>query len=374
MRFSAGRFLLRLGLAASLAIGALAVAAPADAGPSLLLDMRTGKVLSQQDIFERWYPASLTKLMTVYVVFRAIAAGQITLNSPVTITSDAEREPPSKIGLPVGTVLTVDSALKILLVKSANDIATALAESVGGTEAAFVARMNEQAQRLGMFGTHFANPHGLQDPDHYTTARDLAVLALQLRNEFPQYAPYFSIEAIKLGKRVIHNYNPLIGQFDGADGMKTGFTCEAGYNLLATANRNGRELMAIVLGETSVDDRDIKTAGLLAKGFTEGGFDAPLLSSLKPSGAAQDEATDMHDKICTKEAREALVKERKSKGDEFARSPDLHKLDRPRHVVMISLVSGPPPSSHSAPGKAAPGVPIPTPRPDYPAAASAEGG
>ncbi len=247
------------------------------------------------------------------------------------------------------------------MVKSANDVATAVAESIGGSVPAFVARMNAEAQRLGMYGTHYVNAHGLQDPDHYTTARDLAVLTLQLRKEFPQYAHYFSIEAIKAGKAVIPNHNTMIDHFDGADGMKTGYTCDAGYNLVATADREGRRLMAVVIGETSIDDRDVKAADLLARGFSTGAFGAPQLASLRPSGNMLDEATDMRDQICTKEARKARTEERDQDGNVIVRSPYLHELTRPRQVVTITLggAAGPPPPNYAD-------VPVPTPRPEYP--------
>ncbi len=364
------RLFLGLAFAIGVVLAPLAMAHSALAGPSLVVDMRTGKVLSAEEPFHRWYPASLTKLMTVYVVFQAVKDGEITLRSPVTISKNAASEPPSKMGYPIGSVLTVDNAIKILMVKSANDVATAVAESVAGSVNAFVARMNAEAQRLGMTGTHYVNAHGLHDPDHYTTARDLAVLTLHLRSEFPEYLDYFSVEAIGAGKVVIPNHNNLIGRFDGADGMKTGYTCDAGYNLVATATRSGRRLLAVVIGEKSVDDRDVKAAELLEKGFKQGGFDAPRLAALQPSGDNLAEATDMRPEICTPEARQERVKDREEEGDIVARSPYLHDFVRPRQVVMVKL--------GGATGPARPvyaDVPVPTPRPDYtpPATVSAEG-
>lgn len=169
------------------------------ANPSIAVDVATGKVYAQQDAFQRWYPASLTKLMTAYVTFRALQSGRMTLESPVPMTVRAAKEPPSKMGYKPGSVMTLDTALKIMLVKSANDVAVAVGEAVGGSEAGFVQLMNAEAQRLGMVGSHFANPNGLHDPNNYTTARDLAVLAVQLRREFPQYAHYFATEAIDPG-------------------------------------------------------------------------------------------------------------------------------------------------------------------------------
>src|SRR5690606_2899860 len=160
------------------------------AGPSLLLDLDTGKVLAHENAFAPWYPASLTKLMTAYVTYRAIAAGEVTMKSPVRISQRAAKEPPSRMGFKPGSVLTVDSAIKILMVKSANDVSAALAESIAGSSSAFVERMNAEARRLGMSGTHFVNPHGLHADAQVTNAHDLAVLAMTLRNEFPQYNKY----------------------------------------------------------------------------------------------------------------------------------------------------------------------------------------
>ena len=218
-------------------------------------DLATGKVLAHQDAFQRWYPASLTKLMTAYVTFRAVAAGELALDSPIKMTKHAAAEPPSKMGFKPGSIMTLDNALKMMLIRSANDIAMAVGENVGGSEDAFVQRMNAEAQRLGMTGSHLANPNGLFDPDQYTTARDLALLVRAIRTEFPQYAPYFAIQGLKAGKKTLMSYNQLVGRYDGADGMKTGFVCPSGFNMIGSATRNGSTLAAVVLGEKSAVSR-----------------------------------------------------------------------------------------------------------------------
>ncbi len=271
--------------AAGLSAVALASAA---ANPSIAVDVATGKVYAQQDAFQRWYPASLTKMMTAYVAFRALQSGQMTLESPVRMTVNAAKEPPSKMGYKPGSVMTLDSALKIMLVKSANDVAVAVAEAVGGTESAFVQRMNAEAQRIGMVGSHFANPNGLHDPQNYTTARDLAVLAVQLRREFPQYAHYFATEAIDpgAGKKVQANYNILLGRYDGADGMKTGFVCASGFNLASSATRNGRTVLAIVLGADRQEARAVQAAQLMTDAFRASAGGGATLATLRPTGAA----------------------------------------------------------------------------------------
>ena len=222
------RRMLSLGMA-TLGLMALATASSV-AGPSLLFDAKTGQVIESQDAFARWYPASLTKLMTTYVAFRAVEAGEVTLQSPVRVSRNAANEAPSKMGYPVGTVLSLDNAIKIIMVKSANDIATSIGESLAGSEEAFATRMNAESKRLGMTGSHWVNAHGLHNDEQYTTAHDLAILASALRREYPQYASYFSIEGLSFGKQVIPSHNKLIGRFEGADGMKTGYTCPAGYN------------------------------------------------------------------------------------------------------------------------------------------------
>jgi len=340
----------------------MALAGRAAAGPHLLVDLNSGKVLSQEDAFRRWYPASLTKLMTTYVVFRAVQSGEISMQSPVKVSANAAKERPSKMGYKPGSVLTYDNAIKILMVKSANDVATAVAESLSGSVAEFAKRMNAEARRLGMTDSRFVNAHGWHADTQYVTAHDLAILASALRRDFPQYAGYFSIEAIGAGKSIIENHNTLIARFDGADGMKTGYTCPSGFNLVATATRNGRTLLAVVLGELSVESRAEKAADLLADGFSRSGFAAPRLSSMQPSGRVQAEPTNMRSLICTQAAQQERMANRDEEGRRIVRSSHLHELDRPRRVVTVGLggAIGPTPAIVEYAD-----VPIPTPRPPY---------
>jgi D-alanyl-D-alanine carboxypeptidase len=348
------RRMLSLGMA-TLGLTALATASSV-AGPSLLFDAKTGQVIESQDAFARWYPASLTKLMTTYVAFRAVDAGEVTLQSPVRVSRNATNEPPSKMGYPVGTVLTLDDAIKIIMVKSANDIATSIGESLAGSEEAFATRMNAESKRLGMTGSHWVNAHGLHNDEQYTTAHDLAILASALRREYPQYASYFSIEGLSFGKQVIPSHNKLLGQFDGADGMKTGYTCPAGYNLVASATRDGRTLMAVVIGATSVKSRNEAAAGLLAKGFSEPTASGVTLAAMQPSGAGINQATNMREALCTKAGSEALRKkereaaaQRKKEGKPEPASY-LTKRDEPRDLVPVSIgtATGPAPAAIAA--------------------------
>lgn len=354
--------MIKVWFAASVMTAVAAVSAQAT--PSISVDVASGKVLSQEDAFQRWYPASLTKMMSAYVVFRALQAGQMTLESPVRMTVNAAKEPPSKMGYKPGSVLTLDSALKIMMVKSANDVSVAVGESVGGTEAGFVRMMNAEAQRIGMTGSHFSNPNGLHDPNNYSTARDLALLSVQLRREFPQYAHYFSTEAIDTGngKKPQANYNILLGRFDGADGMKTGFVCASGFNLAASATRNGRTVVAVVLGADRQENRTVKAAQLMTDGFRSNGANLPTLATLQPTGTNNHEATDMRRAICSQQAMADRWDGRDVEGRLKIDSPYVHAMDHEPRAVPVGLIAKAP--------QANPGqlhisqIPIPLQRPN----------
>lgn len=241
----------------------LSAALAASAGPHLVVDAATGEVLTASHATDRWYPASLTKLMTTYTVLREIRRGAITLQSPVRISAKATEEPPSKMGFPWKTVLTVETALKILMVKSANDVATALGESVGGSEKAFARLMNAYAREIGMVDSHWVNAHGLHDANQYSSAHDLALLAIRLKTEFPEQAGLFNIHAIRIENKLFRNHNGLLRRFAGTTGMKTGFICAGGVSIVASANIKNRELVAVVLGHRSAKERNLRAAELL---------------------------------------------------------------------------------------------------------------
>jgi len=291
-------FLPILSLLLALALAPV-LAGPAAAAPHLVVDMKTGKVLAQQEAFDRWYPASLTKLMTAYTVFREVRKGKVTMRSPVLVTANALSKPPSKMGFPLGSVLTVDNALKILMVKSANDVAVAVAESVGGSEKAFVELMNGYAREIGMDASRFVNPHGLHDAGQYTTAHDMAVLTMALRKEFATHDGYFDIPAIQVGGRSIANHNQLLFRFRGTTGMKTGFVCASGLNVIVTAKRGPRELIAVVLGGPTGQERNVRAAKLLNDGFLKNTFLVKdKLETMRPSGFVKTAGTDMRDIVC----------------------------------------------------------------------------
>jgi D-alanyl-D-alanine carboxypeptidase len=245
------------------------LAAPARAfdPPYILVDMDTGDVLAQRGSGELWYPASLTKLMTVYILFQALKDGRLGLDSPITMTAAGTAEPPARMGFAEGTVVTVDNALKMLLVKSANDVAVAVAENIAGSIPAFVSEMNRQAAMLGLSGTRFVNPNGLPHPGQSTTARDMAMLAFALWQQFPEYRGYFGIHAIQYHDTIMPTPNALLDYYPGANGMKTGYICASGYNVVATATRNGQTLLVVLLGENSLESRTITAAQLFDGGF-----------------------------------------------------------------------------------------------------------
>jgi D-alanyl-D-alanine carboxypeptidase len=256
---------------ASLALLLITALSPptATAGPALLFEVSNGKVLFAEDVDNDWHPASLTKLMTAYLVFQEIKSGRLSLTSKIACSAAANKEPPSKIGIAVGGELTVDKALQALIIKSANDVAVMLAEAVAGNEPAFVERMNATAKRLGMTRTTFVNANGLPADEQVTTARDLAKLSRAVLTDFPEYAHYWSMPHMRFGKNRLNSHNQLLRSVDGADGLKTGFTCDSGFNIVASATRDGRQLVAVVLGDSTSAERNVRAASLLEYGFQQ---------------------------------------------------------------------------------------------------------
>ncbi|QQR40805.1 D-alanyl-D-alanine carboxypeptidase family protein [Devosia rhizoryzae] len=296
-------FVRRIVLAVAFSLAALV---PAWANPMLLVDRSNLAVLYAEDAGQPWHPASLTKLMTAYVVFEELGKGTVTLDTPVTISKNAWNQAPSKSGLKVDSSISLKDALYILVVKSANDVAVALAETVAGNEAAFVAKMNDVAQRMGLSGTHFVNPHGLHNPAQVTTARDLAVLSLYIEQTFPQFMPMFGTGVVRLGNARLESNNGLLEGFAGTTGMKTGYVCASGLNIVATVDRGGRKLLAVVLGGSSARERNERAAELVLEALN--GQRQPtgqnVLALSNSVGAAP---VDMRSRICGKES-EAYVK------------------------------------------------------------------
>lgn len=237
------------------------------AGPWLVADLDSGRVIAAENATDPWHPASVTKLMTAYVALKAVKTGRIQMNTALTVSERAAAMPPSKIGMKAGSTLTLDAALKILMVKSANDVAITVAENLSGSVEAFAEEMNREAARLGMSESHFVNPNGLFADGQQSSARDMAILARRLMLDFPRQNGLFGIPAIQIGKRVMENTNGIIGRYQGATGLKTGFICASGFNVVASAQRNGHRLIVVVFGASSGAERTVKTMELLDKGF-----------------------------------------------------------------------------------------------------------
>ncbi len=237
------------------------------AQPYLVFNAKNGKVIAARHPDMLWYPASLTKLMTAYLTFEALKQGKLSLNSRLTCSGKAHKQPPSRIGVPIGGQITVKTALKSIVVKSANDVTVMLAEQISGTEEAFVEHMNGTARRLKMTRTHFTNTNGLPDKRQVTTARDVAILSRAILTEYPQHSHYFKLQNAKIGKKRYKSHNTFLQSFNGANGMKTGFICDSGYNIVASAKRNDVQLVAVVFGGRTAKERNRKTADLLDNGF-----------------------------------------------------------------------------------------------------------
>lgn len=359
-------------VAGSLLLGGAAAAqdqakATAVQGPYILANAETGEVYEHFDALRPWFPASTTKLMTVYVAFRAIRAGEAKMDSPVIVSANAAAEPPSKMGFKPGTVLTLENAIRIMMVKSANDVAVAVAETIGGSEAGFAARMNAEAQRIGMNRSRFVNPHGLPDPRQVTTARDMALLARTILVDFPEYRDYFRIPAIRFGDKMLKNYNTLITRYPGATGMKTGFICASGFNLVASARRNGREVIAVVFGAYGNTERGERAATLLDEGFKSGGlFKSRTNLDNVSSGRSYTAPIDMRPYICSgKRAANASEAEENAGDDRLERTT----LGPPIYLgppIPVSILSSGTPAPEVEIAQA--GAPrLPRPRPDRPA-------
>jgi D-alanyl-D-alanine carboxypeptidase len=251
-----------------LLVGAILMApVGASAGPALVFEPYNGTVFYAEDPDAQWFPASLTKLMTAYVAFQALKDGSLKPDTKLICSKEATEQAPSKLWLKVGESITLDVALKVLIVESANDVAVMIAEGVAGSQDAFVQRMNEAAQHLAMTHTRYANVNGLPNEEQVTTARDLAKLTRAIIVEFPEYAGLFQTIQVQVGNKVMRSHNGMLVSYPGADGMKTGFICESGFNIVVSATRDGRKLVAVVLGEPSIASRRERATDLLDNGF-----------------------------------------------------------------------------------------------------------
>ena len=234
---------------------------------AIVVDANSGEVLYNTRADNPRYPASITKVMTLYLAFEALAEGRLKLTDRITVSPRAAAKQPTKLGLRAGETISVDDAMRAIAVKSANDIAVAMAEKLGGTESRFAELMTLRARELGMTSTRFTNASGLPDRRQVTTARDLAVLSRAVMRDYPQYYSYFSQRQFTYRGQTMRNHNHLLGQMPGVDGLKTGFTNASGFNLAASAVRDGHRLIAVVLGGSSSAARDDNVEDLLISGF-----------------------------------------------------------------------------------------------------------
>ncbi len=287
----------RAALAACLAV--LPLAAQAQIGSarysSIIIDNASGRVMEAANADSLRYPASLTKLMTLYMAFEGLRSHKLTLGQTVPVSGHAASMEPSKLGLLPGTYFTVSDAILAIVTKSANDAACALGELVGGDEDRFAQMMTLRARALGMTNSTFRNASGLPDPGQTTTARDLALLAHHLITDFPEYYHYFSEPVFYFHGRAIPNHDRMLQAYDGADGLKTGYTQAAGHNLVTSAMRGGVRLVGVVMGASSNPERDLHMASLLDDGFEQLGVPvtrhAPSRFRLPSLIASADAAT-----------------------------------------------------------------------------------
>lgn len=245
-------------------------ASPRYAG--IVMDARTGEVLIAHNADARRHPASLTKVMTVFMMFEAIGQGRMTFATPIVMTRTAAQRPPSRLGLPVGARISAEAAILALLTRSANDVAAAVAEHMAGSEAAFAQRMTARAREIGMASTVFRNASGLPDDAQVTTARDMATLARRLMQDFPQHYHYFSTTHFRHGERLIRSHNGMLADYPGVDGIKTGFINASGFNILTSAERGGLRLIGAVFGGDNWRQRNEQMANLLDEGFARRGI------------------------------------------------------------------------------------------------------
>lgn len=296
-----------------------AVTGTAEAKPqfsAIAVDARTGTVLFSRDADGLRHPASLTKVMTLYVLFEELKAGRIKLSTPLRVSKRASGMAPSKLGLKPGSTITVDQAIRALVTKSANDVATTVGENLESSEAAFAKRMTQTARRIGMSRSVFRNASGLPDPAQVTTARDMATLSLRIQRDFPQYYPYFKISNFNFKGRSIRTHNKLLGRFEGTDGIKTGYIRASGFNLTTSAQRGKKRIVGVVMGGSTGAARDRYMMSMLSEAFPkckDGTGVVASIGGVLKSGTAVASAEENSEKV--------QKRSRKSKSAEAAAAP-----------------------------------------------------
>lgn len=292
----------RLWLLAFVLALALAVFDPARATASgryaaMVVDANTGQVLHADAADEPRFPASLTKMMTLYLVFEQLDSGRLTPATRIRMSAEAASAPPSRLGLEAGETISVADAIKVLITKSANDVSTAIAEHIGGDEARFAAMMTRKARELGMTATTFRNPHGLPDSAQITTARDMITLTLRLYDNFPEHTRAFATRTFRYAGRNFRNHNTLLGRFEGMEGIKTGYTSASGFNLVSSVRRDGRHVVAAVFGGNSAAARNARMRVLLTRSLPQASTRRtrrPVLVAASPALRAAPSAAVRH--------------------------------------------------------------------------------
>lgn len=265
-----GHCLIALSVCIALAVQISVPATAAAKFSAIAIDARTGAVLYSDEANATRYPASLTKMMTLYVLFQDLKAGRLKLSSRLKVSERAAAMAPSKLGLKPGTTLTVEEAIKALIIKSANDAAAVVGENIGqGSESAFAVRMTRVARSIGMSRTTFRNASGLPHPAQVTTAKDMATLGLRIMRDFPQYYPYFRQTSFKFRGKTIHGHNRLVGRYRGTDGIKTGYTRASGFNLVSSTLRDGRRVVGVVIGAKSAGRRNAYMMTMLERALVK---------------------------------------------------------------------------------------------------------
>ncbi len=352
---------------AVIAVVPSAVAAPADKQASFVIDGNSGAILHAQNADEPRYPASLTKMMTLYLAFEEIAAGRMNDDTMLTMSVACAAMAPSKIGLEVGERMSLGNAMKAVVTKSANDMACAIAEAVAGSEAAFARRMTKRARDIGMSATTFRNASGLPDPRQITTARDMATLGLRLRENFPQQYSIFQLRSFSYGGKTYRSHNTLMKGFAGMDGIKTGYTRASGFNLVSSVQRDGKYVVGAVFGGVSASVRNAHMRVILfhalAKASTEKTRKtAPVLvARAKPVKAPSPQPAEQ-----TEAARQPAVAAPKSVPETPASNPAI-KIAKVKAVMVAGAAANAQPQSPAASDQAV----KPRPRPQFVTASAA---
>jgi len=325
---------------------------------SIIIDANTNTVVSQQNPDRLLHPASMSKLMTLYLVFEALEQGRITLQRSLPVSAHAESMSPTKLGLVNGQSIRVDDAILSLCTHSANDSAVVLAEALGGSEPRFGQLMTRKAHQLGMVNTNFRNASGLPDPAQISTARDMAILARSLIRNFPQYYHYFSVREFTYNGAVYANHNHLMSRYEGMDGLKTGLTNASGFNLAASAVRNGRRLIGVVFGGTSALQRDDYMASLLDDGFQRTGGVA--MANAAPPPVPGRKPTDL---TVASAAPTAAPPAAPPAAPVAPAAPPPVPQSRPTDIAGLAAAAALGEGDSAAPGEVR-AAPVPAPKPD----------